>query len=512
MKPFALRSLALTLLASWAGAQDIALDSEMARWRATGEVFSSDIDRLGLFGLHLDLMEPFRTFPDIFLGVGGYGAVTGSRGGLFVGGLTAGWRKEVYEDWNLELGIFGGGGGGGGNPEFSGLLLRPYVAVERQLGLVGLRLEAARVDQPDGDLEDTHIAFGITLPAEILEARESSRSRHIPGRAIARRTLRARALAARFDAGEGSTRRTGGPQSDYEVVGFGIDYFLTPQLFFPLEVHGAVGGESDGFAMGMAGIGGAMPLGTDRVRLELKGLLGAGGGGDVGTGGGWGWRGTAGLEFLLNHSWALAIEAGYMDYPDGDFDAETLGVSLARRVTSPELSLEYPRSRLLREGLDSQDVEIDQTRVAVEHKIYSPDGDAVKKDGSAYSNAISLIGVGIEEPLTRWFALTGRAFGAWGGNIGGYAEGLFGGKFELRPVDDWRHVFSLTGEVGAAGGGGIDVGSGLIYQVGAGYRFEWTDRLSIGLNFGKMEANEGSFNAEAYTVSVLWNLNRARYR
>ena len=46
-----------------------------------------------------------------YWGVGGYGAATGDRGGMFTVGLTAGWHHQ-YQQLHSEVGLFVGAGGG----------------------------------------------------------------------------------------------------------------------------------------------------------------------------------------------------------------------------------------------------------------------------------------------------------------------------------------------------------------------------------------------------------------
>lgn len=50
--------------------------------------------------------------PLIYGGVGAYGAVTGSNGGLFTLGIEAGMHYEFLPHWWGDVGMFAGGGGG----------------------------------------------------------------------------------------------------------------------------------------------------------------------------------------------------------------------------------------------------------------------------------------------------------------------------------------------------------------------------------------------------------------
>jgi hypothetical protein len=505
----AVLSLATTPLA----AQDLALESLPTRWRFSVEHFEIDDDEnLGLAGAHLDLLQPFRHQPDLYVGVGAYGAAAGQRGGLFVGGVTLGWLKEVWPGWNADVGIFAGGGGGGGGGEAEGLMLRPHLALEREIGLSALRFELARVDFPDGDIADTHLSFGLTLPSEILRARHAERAFEVPERALVRRHVRVRAIGARLDPDAGSKRRSGGMLEDsIEGLGAGVDYFVDEYLYIPVEALGAVGGGVSGFAMAQAGLGLSLPLAIEDMSLEARGQLGAGGGGDVDTGGGYSWSAFVGLRARVREQLGLELGYGRLVFPDGDFEADTLVAGLTWSFDGTELALDYPRGRLLREGLSRRRAELSRTRIELVDKIYLPASDARKTDGSEYDSTLQLIGLRIEQPVWHGIAITGAAYTAWEGDIGGYAEGFLGLKAETRPFADERHVFTVGAEVGAGGGGGTDVGSGLIYQFSGGYRYEFSPELALALEGGVLETDQGSFDAEMYQVGLVWNLGRALF-
>ena len=145
-------------------------------------------------------------------------------------------------------------------------------------------------------------------------------------------------------------------------------------------------------------------------------------------------------------------------------------------------------------------------------KFYSPPSSATKKDGSPHDETISLVGFGIEEPIGWNISLTARAFAAYAGDVGGYSEGLLGVRYEYSAFGLPRHHFGLSAEAGAGGGGGVDVGSGLIAHLAAGWRYDLSDDFQIDLEFGKVEANHGSFEAESISFGVIWNLSRALLR
>ena len=93
--------------------------------------------------------------------------------------------------------------------------------------------------------------------------------------------------------------------------------------------------------------------------------------------------------------------------------------------------------------------------------------------------------------------------GAVSGGIGGYAEGLAGLRAGFSPAFAETSRLFLSYEIGAGGGGGMDVGSGLIHQASAGWLWSPMPGLELGLEAGRMEAlDDGSFAADVYGVSV----------
>jgi len=55
----------------------------------------------------------------------------------------------------------------------------------------------------------------------------------------------------------------------------------------------------------------------------------------------------------------------------------------------------------------------------------------------------------------------------------------------------------------------MDVGSGLIYQAHAGYRYELTEKASLSVEWGYMQPDRGSFEAETFQIGISWDLHRA---
>ena len=70
----------------------------------------SDDERMGMLGLNL----MFNVHPNLKLGLGSYGALTGERGGFITLGLASEFQWPVNDRWVLRSGLFAGAGGGAG--------------------------------------------------------------------------------------------------------------------------------------------------------------------------------------------------------------------------------------------------------------------------------------------------------------------------------------------------------------------------------------------------------------
>ncbi len=507
--------LPLLLLAPGAAAQDVELESVPTRWRITAERFDADsTNDVTLVGAHLDLLGVLPEYPEFYAGLGGYGAVEGDTGGLFVGGVTAGYLRELYRGFTLDLGFFAGGGGGGDADVGSGIMIRPHAAIEYAVGLVALRLEAARVEFPDGDIGDTHLALGLSLPGEILLARDGAPSTAIPEEHLRWRRVRLTPGFLWLNPESGTRKKTGVPLTDeIGMVGGELDYFVNDFVYLPVEAYGAVAGGVPGFAMVLGGLGISLPVLDPRIRIEAKVLGGAAGGGDVDTGGGFVYEAAGGLSARLSGNFSAQVLAGYFDAPDGDLESVVVSGGVSWNPRAAELGLRYPRSRLADEGLSSDDAVIDGVRVQALNKTYFPASSARTQTGSDYDASLQLVGIGLEKPvevLDEAFALTGRVFTGYAGDIGGYAELLGGVKYEITPNKRKpEHVFTAHAEAGSGGGGGVDSASGVMYVFTTGYRYQWKPSVALSIEGGAFEADRGSFHGEVLQLGIQWNLNRA---
>ena len=99
----------------------------------------------------------------------------------------------------------------------------------------------------------------------------------------------------------------------------------------------------------------------------------------------------------------------------------------------------------------------------------------------------------------NWY-LTGQGLAAYAGNAGAYMTGLVGAGGRLNISDNW--FVEAEALIGAAGGGSLNTGSGLVAQYNLGLGYQLTPALSIQLTAGQIAAPNGSFRANVIGASL----------
>ena len=109
------------------------------------------------------------------------------------------------------------------------------------------------------------------------------------------------------------------------------------------------------------------------------------------------------------------------------------------------------------------------------------------------------IGVQLDTFLSDQWYLTGQGFAAATGNAGAYMTGLLGLGYHF---DVSKNLF-FSSEVllGAAGGGGLRMGSGSVAQINFGGGIRLSDELDVLLQLGRLSSFDGPFAADVIGVS-----------
>ncbi|MGH8822842.1 MAG: hypothetical protein ACREWJ_16335, partial [Rhodoferax sp.] len=98
--------------------------------------------------------------------------------------------------------------------------------------------------------------------------------------------------------------------------------------------------------------------------------------------------------------------------------------------------------------------------------------------------------------------LTGQGLAAYAGNAGAYMIGEMGAGTHWPVSERWF----VEGEalLGAAGGGGLAVGGGLVGQINAGVGYHLSKSLSLMATAGRINAFRGNFKANVVGLALAY--------
>jgi len=272
----------------------------------------------------------------------------------------------------------------------------------------------------------------------------------------------------------------------------GALFDVNPYLYFGSDLYSAVYGKRGGFfTVGVEG-GVHFPL-SRRLELNSGVFLGAGGGGSAPQGGGLMVRPYAGVTYDLG---LFALEAGMSRvwFPNGKIDSTQIYAG----ISMPFGGRYWGGHGFDHTGVPDNDAEASgvTTHVLLEH--YRPAGGVHDVHSTKATEPYSLAGVEFvvgSGSVYHFF----QAAGAGAGSSTGYME-VFGGMgYRYRAGD----LFSLgiQGAIGAAGGGRVDTGGGLMYRGDVVLDVPLFDHLHLGARYGQIGAFAGSFNAISYGMT-----------
>lgn len=439
---------------------------------------------MGLLGMHY-LLHPNAWF---YGGVGGYGAVMGERGGLFVLGVDAGLQHRLFRHVHADIGFFVGGGGGRNNlnDEGSGLMLRPSVTLSYYLRGYQLGLGYSYVTFPQGSIRSHNVTFSVAVPTHFhyLDSDDANQ-----GQSTDFSNLVTLGLHRTYFSMRNQTLLES--QRTIQLIGIEGGADFKPNWFGYWQAAGAYAGLQNGYMEMLGGVGHRF-LSHHRLRLETKLGLGAAGGGGAETGGGFVVKPEVIALLNINHAISLGVGAGYLWSPTGSFHAPIVLATLTHHF-----NLLTPTQKKIAQTLSH--VSLQNWSVMLSHITYLG---AQRSNMSVDENKwVDLIGIDMHYLLTPTFYVIGEGASAYAGHAGSYATGFFGLGLQSKPFfSRLRAHAALLG--GAAGGGGMDVHHGLVWQPRIGLSTGLSHNLAAVLDFSRIQAVHGRLNTSVITLGI----------
>lgn len=436
--------------------------------------------RLGLVGTSI-LFEVDEAWG---LGPAVYGAATGDRGGLFVGGIELQHRMAITRSWTLATGVFAGGGGGGGAPVGGGLMLRPAATLLYDLGpRTQVGLSWSMVKFPSGQIDGRQLGLAFAWRGD-FQHHDAARAGTpvFAGRAAGLGFDRMAITVGSYrytDPIDASRRRIGlvGARAERRT---GIE-----GITLGLEAAAAAKGSAAGYME----ILGSANWSAEPLRQVLPGLrvgaraaLGAGGGGAVPTGGGAMARLSATVEASPAKGWTIGAELGRARSFNGGWSARNAQLWAGLDLEPALDGLSEPRGPIVR---------TEWTGV-IQHLTR-----AERNDGGA--RPLDTIGLKLTRFVTPNLYLTGQAHSAFAAGAGAYSVGLVGAGVATRADAGLRG--GVEALIGAAGGGGVATSGGAISQALAWVGWGRTPASEWRAGVGTVRALRGGVHSPVIELS-----------
>lgn len=445
--------------------------------------------------------------PHFYAGVGGFGSVTGTQGGMFIMGLDAGYRTEIAPNWFVDVGLFGGGGGGKSSLVGGGLMWRPSFGIAYAFNWARLGLHYSYIDFPTGQIHSQQIGFDIDIPMDFyyLEPQDHSllplnlSSYRLPCAKFLDFERNDFAILLQAYYQHQGIHNTNGVVQDGTVslVGFEFDHYFYDDVFWWLKASGAFHGIPHGYMDVLGGIGYHWDMGLYGVALVPQFGLGAGGGGQVDTGGGFLVNPLLGIEVPITKHFSGRVSSGYLWAPKGEFQAVPLTGEVIYHLNIASGS-DIDTKPMLNE------IDILSWRVNIFNQSYFHP----QRISYTTQAPINLLALQIDQIFTNIFFMSYQAAFAYeGAHAGGYATGMIGPGLQTRPYLNNRLQLFTELLVGAGGGGNLAMGGGALVEPVVGVRYNFDRVLGVQASLSQIKSISDELSTPALNIGVTINFD-----
>jgi len=456
---------------------------------------------MGVTGIHYN----FWLNRNIYTGVGFYGSIHGKRGGMFTLGINAGFKSMLSEKLFIDTGFHIGGGGGASTPDGGGAFLLPHVNLGVQFDNFSTTLGYSYINFFDkGNINNKQIRLGIQIPLSFdyssFKNKEKTYSYKQLKKTDWNQTSKRTSLMIHQNnlSPYGDSKFTGLGGSlkgkTIRLAGFELNSYLTNNWFTFLKLDGAFHGIRGGYMDIFLGGGYHFSMNKNRTNILAKFGLGAGGGGGADTGGGFLVYPDISIEQQLFNNVYLSINKGYLSSVNQNFTSSTIGVGLKYYVH--QQGIKQNDANYFSKGT------FKGVEIIIGQEMYLNAKRTTEPTENLHQIALQL-----NVFLSKNFYLAGHTSFANFGNAGAYAEGIVGAGYQTTSF--LSNKISLYTQVlaGAAGGGQISTGEGLIVKPSLGVNLKLNNKLNIRTSLGKVRSKGSALNSTSITFGLNYRLS-----
>jgi hypothetical protein len=460
---------------------------------------SDGYEDIGMFGVNMD----FQIYKPIYGGVGLYGAGSGDLGGLFVFGANLGLRKNIYSDWWVNADYFAGGGGahhdGDQNANNSGLMTRANVGLAYNLSGILIGGDYSYIHFSDYQVSSQQFGLNITMPGDMLTGSPSylgKKTSDLSNVWLHNIVSFYRTFISAYQETYflNNSKDSSGNDLDenMQLIGAKAGIFLSPKMYLSVSSAGSYNSNQNGYMDFFLGLGYRDTF-YHKWFYYLNADVGAGGGGSTDTGGGFMYKPGAGIGYQVTKNFIASVGGGYMKAPSGNFEGPFANLSLSYQFLSGEATDFGPPDP------GNGNYYFSGWRFSALTETYN---NPQRSNDKEVEN-IDLVVFNFEKLISPNFFVGGQGASAYGGNAGAYATGMLG----VGAQTDTYHHFRLSADVmaGAAGGGGIAVGDGAVWQPEVGLSYDVTPYVSLLVKGGRIMALDDDLDSTTVSAGIQFN-------
>ncbi|WP_298883357.1 hypothetical protein [uncultured Polaribacter sp.] len=450
---------------------------------------------MGFTGIHYNLN--FKN--SFYTGVGIYGAISGDRGGFFTLGINAGLKKYLSNNFYLDTGLHFGGGGGAGAPDGGGAFILPHFNLGYDFKNFSINSGWSYVNFFDeGAIKNHQLNFSIEIPLDFNYAKYTSAEKEIDIEKFKmtkwNQKPKKNSLMVHFNnlKIKGNTQGINNGKT-IKLAGFEFTSYINNNWFTFLKVDGAYDGIRAGYMDVFLGGGYHLSLNKNNTNILAKLGIGAAGGGGINTDGGFLLYPDLSIEQRVFNDLFLTINKGYLFTPSKDFYTSTFG-----------LGIKY---YLERNGVKTNNTSFTKGKFKGFDFILKQDMYLNAQRMTNPTEAMHQISLQVNFDLNKTFFVAGQTSFANFGDAGAYAEGLVGLGIKSRLLFNNSTNFFTQILGGAAGGGNISTGEGLIIKPSAGLNYKLSNNLKLRASAGYVKAKGGDLSTTFINFGIKYNIS-----
>ena len=453
---------------------------------------------MGFTGIHYNLFinESF------YSGIGIYGSVTGSRGGFFTLGVNAGLKKYFSDSFYLDAGFHFGGGGGAGAKDGGGAFILPHLNLGYEFKNFSINGGWSYINFFDGgEIKGNQLNLALEIPLDFEFADYNHSEKEFDNNDFNstkwNKSSNRNSLMVHFNNLKvlSKAKSTDGQILEGKTIklaGFEILSYLNKKWFAFVKVDGAYDGIRAGYMDVFLGGGYHLSMNKNRTNILAKFAIGAGGGGGVDTKGGFLLYPDLSIEQQIYNDLYFSINKGYLLTPKKDFYTSTFGLGLKYYIE---------RNGTINENENFNKGKFKGFDVSIMQEMYLNAKRMTNPTENLYQISLQL-----DLDLNKNLYVSGQTSFANFGNAGAYAEGLVG--LGLKTDLLFNDSTSLFTQVlaGAAGGGNISTGQGLIVKPSIGLDYKLSKTLNFRTSAGYVKAKGGDLSSPFVNLGIKYNI------